>query len=118
MPTLLHIDSSPMGEDSVTRYLTREFVRLWRFANPLGRVISRDLAANEIPVVDAAWVRANMTPKESRTPEQNEVLALSTILTGEVLDADEYVFGIPMHNWGPSASFKLWVDQIVRFGRR
>jgi FMN-dependent NADH-azoreductase len=25
------------------------------------------------------------------------------------------VIGVPMHNWGPTARFKLWVDQIVRF---
>lgn len=116
MPILLHIDSSPMGEGSISRHLTCEFVQIWRAANPQGTVISRDLAAIDIPVIDAAWVSANMTPKESRTQEQNDVLALSTELTRDVLDADEYVIGVPMHNWGPSSSFKLWVDQIVRFG--
>jgi FMN-dependent NADH-azoreductase len=69
-----------------------------------------------IPVIDAAWVAANYTPRESRTTQQNELLALSTELTRELLDADEYVIGVPMHNWGPSSSFKLWVDQVVRFG--
>jgi FMN-dependent NADH-azoreductase len=51
-----------------------------------------------------------------RSPEQHDVLRLSTGFTTELLSADEYVIGIPMHNWGPSAKFKLWVDQIVRFG--
>ncbi len=116
MATLLHIDSSPMGEASISRQLTREFVQRWRSANPQGRVISRDLARIAIPVVDAAWVAANYTPKESRTPQQNDLLALSTELTAELMDADEVVIGLPMHNWGPCSSFKLWVDQIVRFG--
>jgi FMN-dependent NADH-azoreductase len=31
----------------------------------------------------------------------------SSPMTGELLDADEYVIGVPMHNWGPSSSFKL-----------
>ena len=48
---------------------------------------------------------------------QHRILALSTELTQELLDADEYVFGVPLHNWGPIASFKLWADQIVHFGR-
>src|SRR6185503_15228571 len=50
------------------------------------------------------------------TPEQNEILSLSSALTRELLDADEYVIGVPMHNWGPAASFRLWLDQVVRFG--
>jgi FMN-dependent NADH-azoreductase len=69
-----------------------------------------------IPVIDSAWIAANLTARESRTQRQNEILALSTELTRELLQADEYVVGIPMHNWGPSSAFKLWADQIVRFG--
>lgn len=116
MPTLLQIDSSPMGEASISRHLTKEFVRKWRGANPQGRVISRDLTTIAIPVIDAAWVAANWTPKESRSQQQNELLTFSTELTTELLDADEYVMGVPMHNWGPSANFKLWVDHILRVG--
>lgn len=117
MSTLLHIDSSPLGEDSISRCLTREFVRRWRLANPQGQVISRDLATTHIPVIDAKWIAANYAPAESRNQQQNDVLALSTRFSRELLDADEYVIGAPMHNWGPSASLKLWTDQIVRFGR-
>lgn len=116
MPTLLHIDSSPMGEASISRCLTREFAQKWRRANSKGEVIRRDLTAIAIPVIDAAWISANLTPAESRTQQQNDLLALSTEFTRELLDADEYVIGVPMHNWGPSSSFKLWADQVVRFG--
>lgn len=113
MPLLLHIDSSPMGQDSITRELTGEFVQCWRKANPHGRVIERDLAKLKIPVIDAAWIAANLTAKERRTREQHEILQLCAAFVQELLDADEYVMGVPMHNCGPSASFKLWVDQIV-----
>lgn len=116
MSVLLHVDSSPMGEASISRQLTREFVQRWRQAHPEGRVMARDLTTMTLPVIDAAWVAANYTPKESRTAEQHAMLALSTELTAEVLEADEYVMGVPMHNWGPCTRFKLWADQIVRFG--
>jgi FMN-dependent NADH-azoreductase len=116
MPALLHLDSSPMGEASISRRLTAEFARHWRRANPQGKVIYRDATAITIPVITAAWVAANYTPKESRTPEQHSLLTLSTELTSELLEAGEYVIGVPMHNWGPSSSFKLWIDQILRFG--
>lgn len=117
MPILLHIDSSPMGEDSISRYLTREFVDRWRRVHPEGEVISRDLNSTFIPAIDAEWISANLAPAESRTEQQNGLLALSNRFTTELLKADEYVIGVPMHNWGPTASFKLWADQIVRFGQ-
>jgi FMN-dependent NADH-azoreductase len=31
--------------------------------------------------------------------------------------ADEYVFGVPMHNFGVPSVLKLWIDQIARVGR-
>ena len=117
MPVLLHLDSSPMGEDSISRRLTGEFAHLWREANPGGDVIYRDITAVDIPVVDAEWIAANYTPAESRTPEQHRVLSLSAEFVEELLHADEYVLGIPLHNWGPSSSFKLWADQIIHFGK-
>ena len=116
MPTLLHIDSSPHGEAPLSRRLTHEFVVRWQSAYPEGTVIERDLAATPIPVIDAAWITANLTPPEARTPQQNERLAISTEFARELLAAGEYILGTPMHNWGPSASLKLWIDQIVRFG--
>jgi FMN-dependent NADH-azoreductase len=104
MRTLLHIDSSPVGQASVSRRLTKEFVARWR-----------DLAAMNIPPITGAWIAANAIPTASRTPDQSGVLALSTAFCGDLREADEYVIGTPMLNRGPSGSLKLWVDQIVRF---
>lgn len=59
MPVLLHLDSSPMGEQSVSRRLSWEFTRMWRDANPEGHVIYRDLTRFCIPTVDEDWVAAN-----------------------------------------------------------
>jgi FMN-dependent NADH-azoreductase len=117
MAALLHLDSSPMGDQSISRNLSREFASLWRNANPQGTVIYRDVTAIDIPAVNADWVGANYTPVELRSPEQRRILELSTLLAQELLDAQEYAFGIPLHNWGPPSSFKLWADQIVCFGK-
>lgn len=91
-------------------------MRLQNQESPYGKLITRDLTTITIPVIDSAWIAANKTPKESRTKQQNDLLRLSSEFTTEVLDADEYVIGLPIHNWGPSASFKLWMDQIIRIG--
>ena len=116
MPTLLHVDSSPL-ESSVSRELTREFVKTWKVAHPDGKVIGRDLAKFAPKPVDAAWVGAAYTPEGGRTPEQKETLALSDELIAELETADEYVFGVAMHNFSIPSVLKLWIDQIARSGK-
>jgi FMN-dependent NADH-azoreductase len=116
MPTLLVVNSSPFLETSVSRHLTDEFVQNWRQANPNGRVITRDLTASDLKTIDAAWVGAAYTPKDARTAEQKQTLALSDTLLAELRTADEYVFGVPMHNFGVPSVLKLWIDQIARVG--
>jgi FMN-dependent NADH-azoreductase len=110
---LLRIDSSPYGKAAISRRLTEEFVQRWLAENHGGSVITRDLTTIDIPIIDAAWVSANYTPRDARTCRQNEILGLSAEFIRELTDADEYVIGLPMHNWGPPSKFKLWVDQIV-----
>jgi FMN-dependent NADH-azoreductase len=114
MSTLLHIDSSPLGENSISRHLTSEFVTNWKLATPAGKVITRDLTTTSIPPVSAAFVGAMYTPAESLTPAQADLLALSNTLVDELFAADEYVFGVPMHNFGIPSALKLWIDQICR----
>ncbi|WP_263383893.1 FMN-dependent NADH-azoreductase [Granulicella arctica] len=117
MPTLLHIDSSPLGEASVSRHLTSEFVQGWKTANPQGQVITRDVSSTVILPVNAAWVGAVYTPAEALTPEQKQITALSDTLIGELQTADEYVFGVPMHNFSIPSTLKLWIDQIARVNK-
>ncbi|HEV2578317.1 MAG TPA: NAD(P)H-dependent oxidoreductase [Acidobacteriaceae bacterium] len=117
MPKLLHIDSSPLYGRSVSRQLTGAFVTEWESSHPDGTVIDRDLNATPIPPVTVEWVGAAYTPESSRTPQQNQLLALSDTLIDELEQADEYVFGVPMHNFSVPSVLKLWIDQIARVGR-
>lgn len=117
MPTLLHIDSSPLYGRSVSRELTAAFVTQWKASHPDGRVLERDLNATAIPPITAEWVGAVYTPEQARTPEQRELLSLSDSLLDELEQADEYVIGVPMHNFGVPSVLKLWIDQIARVGR-
>jgi FMN-dependent NADH-azoreductase len=116
MPTLLHLDSSPL-ESSISRELAREFVKTWKTAHADGKVIYRDLAANPAKPLDAQWIGAAYTPDEARTKEQNDALALSDELIAELEEADEYVIGAAMHNFGIPSVLKLWIDQIARKGK-
>jgi FMN-dependent NADH-azoreductase len=117
MATLLKIDSSPMGEKSVSRKLTAEFAKTWTKAHPGGRVISRDLTTLDIPIVNGGWVAAAHTPEDARTAEQKDALAVSDLLIAELQNANEYVVGVPMHNFSIPSTLKLWIDQVVRAGK-
>jgi FMN-dependent NADH-azoreductase len=114
MPTLLHIDSSPLYGRSVSRQLTGAFVKQWKSSHPNGTVVYRDLNATPIPPINAEWVGAVYTPEAARTPQQKELLSLSDSLLAELDQANEYVFGVPMHNFGVPSVLKLWIDQITR----
>lgn len=117
MATLLKIDSSPMGENSISRKLTAHFAASWRKAHPGGEVISRDLTRTDLPPVNGTWVGAAHTPEDSHSPDQREALAVSNTLIAELQKADEYVFGVPMHNFSIPSTLKLWIDQVARAGK-
>src|SRR5712672_2653794 len=100
MPTLLRIDSSPLGPDaSFSRQLAAEFEQHWRQANPNGKVVTRDLSTTPLTVITADWIGAAYTPEGALTPQQKQVLAISSELISELQAADEYVIGVPMHNF-------------------
>lgn len=116
MKSLLIVNSSPRRE-SVSRRLTRHYAAQWKARNPEGQVVERDLAAQALTFVTESWVDAAYTPAEQRTPEQQQVLALSDALIEEVLSADEIVLGVPMHNFSIPATLKAWIDLIARAGK-
>jgi FMN-dependent NADH-azoreductase len=117
MSTLLHVDSSPVFGQSVSRALTGAFVTQWKTSHPDGTVIERDLSVTSIPPITATWVGAVYTPEELRQPSQQEALALSDLFLAELEQANEYVIGVPMHNFGVPSVLKLWIDQIARVNR-
>ena len=117
MSTLLKFDSSPMGNHSISRKLTAKFAETWLRSHPEGKIIERDLTTLNLPVVDAFWAGAVHTPESDRTPAQTKALATSDSLIKDLEQADEYVFGVPMHNFSIPSTLKLWIDQIVRAGK-
>ena len=117
MSTLIQFDSSPMGEQSISRKLTAGFARTWLKAHPHSKVVRRDLSALDLQPINAFWAASAHTPEESLTEEQKKALAVSESLIGDLKNGDEYVFGVPMHNFGIPSTLKLWIDQVVRAGK-
>ena len=111
--TVLHIDSSPRFNDSVSRDLTADIVS--RHAG--AKVIRRDLSKTPVPQTTDAWIGASFTPAEDRTADQKHTLTLSDELVDELVAADTVVIGMPMYNFSVPSALKAWIDQVARPGR-
>ncbi|HWJ36859.1 MAG TPA: NAD(P)H-dependent oxidoreductase [Steroidobacteraceae bacterium] len=114
MPTLLNIQSSPRGRNSISRTLSNDFVTAWQTKNPNGKVVLRDLAENDLPFVGVPWITGVFLPADKHTPEMRRALAVSDELIAELLSADEILIGAPMYNFTVPANLKAWIDLIVR----
>src|ERR1700752_616684 len=116
MAHLLHIDSSVLGDASVSRRLTARAAERWRATHPGGTVTYRALAVDPIPPLDPATGAARLVPAEARTPAQETSFALSVALVDEIKNAETVLLGVPLYNFGPPSTVKAWVDHIVAPG--
>ena len=116
MTQLLVVETSPRGDHSISRNMTRHFVHAWRAAHAGGEVVVRDLMLTELPFVTAPWLHAYFTPPEQHSADMKDALRLSDQLVGELLAADHIVIATPVYNYNVPAALKAWVDHIVRKG--
>ena len=105
-----------MGDHSISRHLSAEFAREWRQMHPDGQIVQLDLTATDIAPITAEWVGAAYTPKDARSEAQRTLLAPSDEFIAQLRAADEYVLGVPMHNFTIPAKLRLWIDLVVRVG--
>ncbi|HEY9635342.1 MAG TPA: NAD(P)H-dependent oxidoreductase [Coleofasciculaceae cyanobacterium] len=117
MKRILHVDSSPRSDRSISRSLTEGFIAAWKEMFPSDTVTYRNLGHYSVPLIDESWITASFTPPEQITSRLATVLALSDELIDELLAAEIWVFGIPMYNYSVPANFKAYIDQIVRVRR-
>jgi FMN-dependent NADH-azoreductase len=117
MAKLLVVETSPRGDHSISRGLTRRFVAEWRAAHPDGVVVDRDLVETDLQFIDAPWLQAYFTPPEQHSPEMKAELLLSDELVAELLACDHLVIATPVYNYNLPAVLKAWIDSIVRKGQ-
>ena len=104
---LLHIDSSALGGNSVTRELSAAIVARWREALPDLRISYRDLDLDPVP---------HVTGRGLSGADADEVAAAARTLE-EFLAADVVVIGAPMYNFSVPSTLKAWIDRIAVAGR-
>lgn len=116
MTKLLVVETSPRGDHSISRNMTRRFVAEWRAAHPDGEVVHRDLMETNLQFISAPWLQAYFTPSEQHSTEMKAELSLSDELVGELLACDHLVIATPVYNYNVPAVLKAWIDSVVRKG--
>ncbi len=107
MMKILHIDSSIMGEASVSRQLSQAIVAQLQAKHSDAQVEYLDLAQQPIAHLTADILMG-------KDPEQ---AALGEQIIQQYLDADAVVVGAAMYNFGLSSALKAWIDRISVAGK-
>jgi FMN-dependent NADH-azoreductase len=118
---VLHIDSSILGDSSVSRQISAAVVERLREATPDLDLTYRDLAASPLPHVTPSHLPTShpvsaMASAET-APRLAENRAVSDAVLDEFLAADTVVIGAPMYNFTISTQLKTWIDRIVVTGK-
>ncbi|NMY51903.1 FMN-dependent NADH-azoreductase [Pseudomonas sp. WS 5011] len=116
MANVLVIESSARQQGSVSRQLTAQFIANWSSANPADQIKVRDLAVDQVPHLDANLLGGWMTPAGQQSEAEQAALALSNLLTDELLAADVLVLAAPMYNFAIPSTLKAWLDHVLRAG--
>jgi len=115
MSNILVLTTSALAQASASNALVGDAMLALRQADPLTRIVTRDLGTAPIPhlSVDSA---AALTGAEPANAAQAAARALSDELIGELQAADTIVIGAPMYNFGMASTLKAWFDHILRAG--
>ena len=118
MSKLLHIDSSILGGNSVSRQLTAQIVASWRAAHPATEVSYLDLAVDTPSHLSADSLGFRLPAGAADLSEVHQrENALSEALVSQFLAADVLVIGAPLYNFSIPSQLKAWIDRIAQVGR-
>jgi FMN-dependent NADH-azoreductase len=115
---LLHIDSSILAANSVSRALTAQIVAKWKSSHPGTAVNYLDLATSAPSHLSADSLGFRMPPGAAELSDvQRRENAISEALVSQFLAADVIVVGAPLYNFSIPSQLKAWIDRVAQVGR-
>nr|WP_315473603.1 NAD(P)H-dependent oxidoreductase [uncultured Rhodoferax sp.] len=114
---LLHIDSSILSANSVSRQLTKDTVAQWVSNHPDTTVDYLDLAVDTPSHLSADSLGFRAPAGADQTDVQKRENAISEALVTQFLAADVIVVGAPLYNFSIPTQLKSWIDRIAQVGR-
>jgi FMN-dependent NADH-azoreductase len=112
---LLHVDSSILGQGSVSRGLSADVVETFRSRHPDLSVVRLDLAATPIGHLTAAHLAAAQGAPVDDALKSD--VAIGQVALEDFLAANIVVVGAPMYNFGIATQLKAWIDRISIAGK-
>lgn len=114
---ILHIDASAKKpEQSNSRMLGKFFLEQLTNQGISTDIDYLDLTKEIQPHLTPEFVTATYKPENERTEQMKAALKHSDAMCQRVLEADVMVCGLPMYNWTIPATFKMFLDTIIRTG--
>ena len=113
---LLHVDSSILGDNSVSRAMSKAVVERLRALYPDLAVTTRDLGASPISHLSGAYLSGQSAEVKHDQAMQDD-LAIGGTALDEFLATDILVLGSPMYNFSIPSQLKSWIDRIVIAGK-
>jgi FMN-dependent NADH-azoreductase len=113
---LLHIDSSVLGLQSVSRQLSAAIVDRLSTSTPGLQVTYRDLTSSPLGHLSGPHLAGSQGAPTSDVSIQQDIAAGQSVLN-EFLAADIVVVGAPMYNFTLPSQLKAWIDRVVVAGK-
>lgn len=114
---ILHIDSSILGDASVSRQLGQELIKRWQKLDPALRLAHRDVGSDFIPLLDGSVLAAGAVDQALRTPSQQAQAELNAELIAELFASDVVLIAAPMYNFSIPANLRAWFDRVLAAGK-
>lgn len=115
MTNILHVTASIRSDESVSRKLGNKLVEKIGQGTDAS-IVTRDLAANDLPLIDADRFAANLTPPAERDEKQQALADVADALIAELQAADTLVLSLPVYNFTMPSTLKAWADLVARAG--
>ena len=114
---LLHIDSSVLADNSVSRKLTAQIVAEWSANHADTTVDYLDLATRAPSHLSADALGFRLPAGSDMSDVQKTENAISEALVQQFLAADVIVVGAPLYNFSIPSQLKAWIDRVAQVGR-
>jgi FMN-dependent NADH-azoreductase len=113
---LLHIDSSVLGANSVSRGLSAAIVERQKALHPGVEVTYLDLAAQPPLHLSPAHIGAMFGHPPTDAAVLADIAASAPFIDG-LFAADIIVIGAPMYNFTLPSQLKAWIDRVLVAGK-
>lgn len=113
---ILHVISSPRGEESISIKLGNAVMAQLSDAYPESEISTKDLNIDPYPHLYDEQIIA-MRSQTELTDAEKVLTKRSDEAIVELFDTDILVIGVPLYNFGIPSTLKNWIDNLLRAGK-